>query len=442
MTNQQIANLPTLAPGTTSNDVKTLQLWLIQNGYSIPDGATGYYGDQTKAAVTKWQTDAKMDTQGNPGYFGPLSKTYVSSLGNASTNTKALPSSSSTTTTTTTPAPTSPMIGIGSYNGLPLNRDVDGTFYTTDLNKPEGQQRVNLGTTLPSGTTLGTYGQSLQASGALAPGATPGVAPGATGPLATPITGKAFQGSDAYKALSAEDQQFINDAFAYITYGTEEDARRFATAVKQAKDLADPYFKSKLAISAAQVGVKVALEKNDYNAAKEIIERTQKELLEDVTSSKGFLSLEHQSDLAREAKDFGMDLLDIADSAAEKGITFATGARSRVESEQRRAQTYGDVVQSSTREFNFKVNELENRAARGDVSAKAELDRITKTKDLNLKNIGLGAEQILGSANLTPIEGYTPVGGITGSIEEEKERTIMSDIKGGIDLQKNLISYG
>lgn len=72
-----ISTLPNLQPGSQGNDVKKLQQWLVQNGFNIPDGATGYYGPQTQAAVSQWQQRSGIDTQGNPGYFGPISKSYI-----------------------------------------------------------------------------------------------------------------------------------------------------------------------------------------------------------------------------------------------------------------------------------------------------------------------------------------------------------------------------
>lgn len=63
----------TLTPGTTSADVTALQQFLINQGFQIPAGATGYYGEQTKNAVAQWQKAKGVDTQGNDGYWGPRS---------------------------------------------------------------------------------------------------------------------------------------------------------------------------------------------------------------------------------------------------------------------------------------------------------------------------------------------------------------------------------
>jgi peptidoglycan hydrolase-like protein with peptidoglycan-binding domain len=66
-----------LEPGMSGSDVTELQNWLISQGYQIPAGATGYYGEQTKNAVAQWQSASGIDTAGYPGYFGPRSKSFI-----------------------------------------------------------------------------------------------------------------------------------------------------------------------------------------------------------------------------------------------------------------------------------------------------------------------------------------------------------------------------
>jgi len=43
-----------LTLGSTGADVTELQTWLISKGQSIPAGATGYFGVQTRAALASW----------------------------------------------------------------------------------------------------------------------------------------------------------------------------------------------------------------------------------------------------------------------------------------------------------------------------------------------------------------------------------------------------
>jgi hypothetical protein len=60
-------------------DVSALQSWLIGQGYSIPAGATGYFGGQTKTALAAYQTAKGISPA--VGYFGPITRAAVNAGG-------------------------------------------------------------------------------------------------------------------------------------------------------------------------------------------------------------------------------------------------------------------------------------------------------------------------------------------------------------------------
>ena len=70
-----------LTLGSKGADVTALQTWLINKGYSIPAGATGYFGGQTKAAVAAYQ--AANGITPAAGYFGPVTKAAVNADGSS-----------------------------------------------------------------------------------------------------------------------------------------------------------------------------------------------------------------------------------------------------------------------------------------------------------------------------------------------------------------------
>ncbi len=63
-----------LTVGSSGAAVTCLQQMLIAAGYSIPAGATGYFGMQTKAAVAAWQAAAGITPAA--GYFGSISRAH------------------------------------------------------------------------------------------------------------------------------------------------------------------------------------------------------------------------------------------------------------------------------------------------------------------------------------------------------------------------------
>lgn len=255
----------------------------------------------------------------------------------------------------------------------------------------------------------------------------------------TKKTTLAFKESAAYKSLSQEAKDFIDLSYNAISAGGEQEMRMLSNAITQAQAIADPYYKSQLAILKAEVTGKIAEQTQDFEARRNIIETTRKELAEDISRNKEFLTLEQQVEIGREIRSYDEDLLTIADQAAEKGITFATGARSRALAEERRATQYQDVIMSSQRKFNLQMKELELKAARGDTEAQKQLEDIQVKNIFELQRIGRSAEQVLGTAALPPITGYEPTGGIMGTLEEEKRKSVLSDIAGFTDLQKGII---
>jgi peptidoglycan hydrolase-like protein with peptidoglycan-binding domain len=68
-----------LTLGSTGADVTALQTWLISKGFSIPAGATGYFGAQTQAAVAAYQ--AANGITPAAGYFGPITRAKVNGGG-------------------------------------------------------------------------------------------------------------------------------------------------------------------------------------------------------------------------------------------------------------------------------------------------------------------------------------------------------------------------
>lgn len=81
--------------GKTNADVTTVQTALINRGYSIPAGATGYFGDQTKAAYTQFEINemgySSSTGSANSPTFGAIAKSSVQySLNSGITNSQSV----------------------------------------------------------------------------------------------------------------------------------------------------------------------------------------------------------------------------------------------------------------------------------------------------------------------------------------------------------------
>lgn len=74
-----------LTNGSSGSDVTALQNWLISKGFTIPAGATGYFGPQTTAALAKFQ--AANGIVPAAGYFGPVTRAKVNGMQSPTTPT-------------------------------------------------------------------------------------------------------------------------------------------------------------------------------------------------------------------------------------------------------------------------------------------------------------------------------------------------------------------
>lgn len=156
-----IANLPNLQPGSTGPDVVKLQQWLVANGFMTQtqmNTGPGTYGPATKAAVASWQSQAGFNTQGNPGYFGPLSKSYIQQQTTAKTQTQ---------TQTQTQAQTqTPQKG----SGVPYDPSWAARGITQQMwNSMNAQQQATIGAALTAGKAIvQNTGHTVTMSDALA----------------------------------------------------------------------------------------------------------------------------------------------------------------------------------------------------------------------------------------------------------------------------------
>ncbi|MDB5264881.1 MAG: Penicillin-resistant dd-carboxypeptidase-like protein [Parcubacteria group bacterium] len=117
-----------LTIGSTGADVTALQAWLIAKGFSIPAGATGYFGMQTKAALAAYQAANAIAPA--VGYFGPITRAKVNAAGGTTTGT--------TTGGTTTTGSTTLSGGEADLN--------DFNLIGEDTSGDEGESEVQLAT--------------------------------------------------------------------------------------------------------------------------------------------------------------------------------------------------------------------------------------------------------------------------------------------------------
>lgn len=117
-----------LTMNASGASVTALQNYLISNGQSIPAGATGFFGAQTRSAVAAWQT--ANGVMPAVGYYGPITAAAMAA--------KCTPVAPGTGTTPTTPGGTTTLKGEADLDKFEVDSASDDTI-------EEGDEEAEIG---------------------------------------------------------------------------------------------------------------------------------------------------------------------------------------------------------------------------------------------------------------------------------------------------------
>ena len=126
-----------LTMNATGASVTALQNWLIKAGQSIPAGATGYFGGQTRAALASWQS--ANGVMPAVGYYGPITAAAVAAKCVPTTPTTPTNPGTGTGTTPTTPGGSTSLKGEASLDTFEVDSASDDTI-------EEGDEETEIGT--------------------------------------------------------------------------------------------------------------------------------------------------------------------------------------------------------------------------------------------------------------------------------------------------------
>lgn len=314
-------------------------------------------------------------------------------------------------------------------------------------------------------------------------------------------------------------------------------AQKLATALEAATEQADPYWKNIIRVAQDSVLRGIEEAQGDYTSGAERQQRLIEEINRSLASNKEFLTLEQQANLASLSSDLqdqydtfqrnmgymgaqkayelqGLELdynkaisdiesnlkftaeektaaleklainfknntSQITEGAANVGLTFST---KRKLAQQRLAEENQGMVESTTRQYNKtmadlesnqayataqygqsvgnintkyqyqtesaqaqmttaermiqeerdrtqrtyakQIADLEAEAASGNVEAQAQIADLKRKMEASVTSAGRSAEAYLGTENMPTVEGYTPLGDVTGQLYEDRVKDI------------------
>lgn len=144
-----------LTLGSTGEDVKALQQYLNANGYVVAASGAGsvgnestYFGSLTQAALAKFQ--AANGISPAAGYFGPITRSKIASMGSTTPTTPTTPASAPLTVSLAADNPASANVQKGSANNTVLKLVFTGGSTPVSIT---GLTLKSYGTTEATGTT-------------------------------------------------------------------------------------------------------------------------------------------------------------------------------------------------------------------------------------------------------------------------------------------------
>lgn len=233
-------------------------------------------------------------------------------------------------------------------------------------------------------------------------------------------------GNDYFKQLPSDEQEYMVNYYNVLTIQDEESQKILAQALEDAKAQSDPYFAEKIRMAQDELTRALGKQSGDFSSQKRDLQLRIDQLKEDLATGKERLSIDQQAELGRQQRTYEYQLENLIEAASHKGLTFST---KRALAESRLATEQGDIVESTKREFQRRITDLQRAASRGEVEAQNLLKDYERTYGENVTTLIRGAEKQLGTTDLPSglpaLPGVKPLGEVVGSFAEEKQTDIL-----------------
>jgi len=232
--------------------------------------------------------------------------------------------------------------------------------------------------------------------------------------------------NDTFKQLPADEQEYLIQYYNILNVQDEENQKVLAQALEDAKAQADPYFAEKIRMAQDELTRALGKQTGDFASSKKDLELRIDQIKEDLTTGKDRLSIDQQAELARKKRSYEYQLEGLVEDASHRGLTFSS---KRAIAESRLSTEQTDIVESTKRGFQRRISDLQQAASRGEVEAQNLLQDYERTYGENVTTLIRGAERQLGTENLPTglpaLPGVSPLGGVVGSFEEDKQTDIL-----------------
>src|SRR3990167_383140 len=232
-----------------------------------------------------------------------------------------------------------------------------------------------------------------------------------------------IKNSKGWEALT--DEQKVLAYFTYKTQTITNDAAKIDAekALDEAMKLADPFYKEQIKL--AKEGITQSIQSIEFSSQSKLdqYQKNIKDLEETLAFQKENLSLEEQQELSQQLLQNKKQLFGLQQNMAEAGLAFSSPYQ-EAESDLLASQQW--YAQSTKQQFAKAKKAAEMQVGQNVAVLQQGISQTEQAKQMALKELGLSTESQVGTQNLPSIPGYTPLGDITGSIEEQKQSKILN----------------
>jgi hypothetical protein len=234
-----------------------------------------------------------------------------------------------------------------------------------------------------------------------------------------------------YKSLTPESQSEVVAYLDILGINDMDQMKNAIGAIMASKSVVDPYYKEIRNITIDTLQSALGAEAGDFASRQRDLTQRIQDIKDDLATGKARLTVDQQAELAKQARTYELQLENLTENVSSSGLDFST---KRAIAEGRLSTENQDIIESTKRTFQRKLEDLQILADRGDRDAMNQLADYQRIYGENVQKLGRTAELSLGSANLPTLEGYKPYGGLTGTLEPEQRSSILTGAKALFDF--------
>lgn len=227
-----------------------------------------------------------------------------------------------------------------------------------------------------------------------------------------------------FKNLPQDMKDYLVQYYNILSINDKEQQQKLKDALDEATAQADPYWAEVMRIAKTELSRSLGENQDDFDAQESSLLESIQNINSDLSTRKGDISIDEQAELARRKRAYEQDLETLRENAAQTGLTFSS---KRNMAEERLATENQDLVESTKTKYMREVRDLETAASRGVDSAKEKLAEYERVLGREQTTLIRNAEAKLGTENLPDTSSYSegkPIGGVSGSIQEDKIKDI------------------